>query len=185
MDFSRPIYQGFRIGVQLISAFLLAASASHAQEFRLDSAGARYGFPTDGRSEGFNQAEAFVNWNLPWRWQLGRTWPLQSRLDFSAGWLGRERADAFVTTLGPTLVLGHEGLPLSLEGGVSVTGISRDQFGSKDLGSLFQFTSHVGLNWDFAPHLRLGYRFQHMSNAGIREPNPGLNLHMVAISYLF
>ena len=29
------------------------------------------------------------------------------------------------------------------------------------------------------------YRYQHMSNAGIATPNPGLNLHMVAFSYLF
>jgi hypothetical protein len=41
------------------------------------------------------------------------------------------------------------------------------------------------LNWDFATHWRLGYRFQHMSNAGLSQPNPGLNMHMFALSYLF
>ena len=66
-----------------------------------------------------------------------------------------------------------------------LTGLSRDEFGSKDLGGNFQFTSHAGLNWDFAEHFRVGYRFQHMSNAGLREPNPGLNLHLFAVSYLF
>ena len=139
----------------------------------------------DHRSQGFSQAEAFVNWNLPWQWKPGADWRLQSRLDASAGWLGRGRSDAALITLGPTLVLRDKWLPLSLEAGASLTGLSRYEFGSKDLGSLFQFTSHIGLNWDFAEHLRVGYRFQHMSNAGIREPNPGLNLHVFAVSYLF
>ncbi len=47
----------------------------------------------------------------------------------------------------------------------------------------FQFTSHVGLNWDFAEHWRLGYRFQHISNADLAKPNPGLNMHLVTLSY--
>jgi hypothetical protein len=49
----------------------------------------------------------------------------------------------------------------------------------------FQFTSHLGVNWDFAPHWRVGYRFQHMSNAGLATPNPGLNLHIFSVSYRF
>jgi hypothetical protein len=126
-----------------------------------------------------------VYWNLPWRWILGDNWPLQSRLDASAGWLGRVGTDAAMVTLGPTLVLHYKELPVSLEGGASLTGLTQDKFGSKNLGTRFQITSHVGVNWDFASHLRASYHFQHMSNAGIREPNPGLNLHVFAVSYLF
>lgn len=63
--------------------------------------------------------------------------------------------------------------------------LSRHDFGSKDFGELFQFTSHIGLNLDLWEHLRLGYRFQHMSNAGLSGHNPGLNLHMLSMSYLF
>ena len=110
---------------------------------------------------------------------------MQSRLDASAGWLGRDRFDAAVATLGPTLVLRYKELPLSMEGGVSLTGLSRDVFGTKDLGSLFQFTSHIGFNVDISSGIRLGYRFQHMSNAGLAKPNPGLNMHMLGVSFLF
>jgi hypothetical protein len=53
------------------------------------------------------------------------------------------------------------------------------------LGTDIQFTSHVGLNWDFAAHWRLGYRFQHMSNADLSRDNPGLNMHLFALSYVF
>ena len=185
MGFSlRVCHQGVGL-LSWLTVSLLPATASRAGEFSLESAGGRYGFPVDHRSQGFSQAEAFVNLNLPWQWNLNGDWHLQSRLDASVGWLGRDRFDAALITLGPALALSYKELPLSLEGGVSLTGLSRDEFGSKDLSSLFQFTSHIGLNWDFAEHLRVGYRFQHMSNAGIHEPNLGLNLHVFAVSYLF
>ncbi|MEY2428504.1 MAG: hypothetical protein QOJ40_1389 [Verrucomicrobiota bacterium] len=180
---SRVCYRAGLLSWLIIN--LLPAAASRAGAFSLESAGIRYGFPADTRSQGFKQVEAFLNCNLPLHWTLFDNWPLQSRLDASLGWLGRDRADAVLATLGPTLVVRYKELPLSLEGGASVTGLSRDVFGTKDLGSMFQFTSHIGLNWNFAERFRAGYRFQHMSNAGISEPNPGLNLHVVAVSYLF
>jgi len=31
----------------------------------------------------------------------------------------------------------------------------------------------------------LGYRYQHISNAGIKRPNDGLNLHMLRLGYSF
>jgi hypothetical protein len=37
----------------------------------------------------------------------------------------------------------------------------------------FQFICHLGLNWDFATHWRLSYRYQHMSNADLALENPG------------
>jgi hypothetical protein len=154
------------------------------QEFRFHSVGARIGFPAESTSSDFLQSEAFVNYNL-WRWCLTTNWHLQSRVGISAGWIGKHGDDAFVGTLGPILEISRARFPLSLEGGFSPTYISRDQFGSTDLGSRAQFTSAIGLNWDVTSHWRIGYRFQHMSNAGIKEPNPGFNLHVVAIAYLF
>jgi hypothetical protein len=83
------------------------------------------------------------------------------------------------------VVLSRGRLPVSLDGGVSPTLLSRSEFGSKDFGTDIQFTSHIGVNWDFAAHWRLGYRFQHMSNADLVPQNRGLNMHMFALSYVF
>jgi hypothetical protein len=154
------------------------------QEFRFQSAGARIGFPAENTSQHFRQAEAFLNYNL-WGWNLSTNWHLQSRIDLSAGWVGQHGDNAFIGTLGPSLELSRARFPLSLEAGFSPTYISSYHFGTTDLGANAQFTSHIGLNWDITSHLRLGYRFQHMSNAGIREPNPGFNLHVVSVGYLF
>src|SRR2546426_3120293 len=68
--------------------FLLAVPLTHAQDFRLESVGARGGFSENDRTDDFRQAEAFVNWNLPWHWDLGADWGLQTKLELSAGLLG-------------------------------------------------------------------------------------------------
>lgn len=126
-----------------------------------------------------------MDWNLPWRWEAGKKWDLQTRLDSSAGWFGNNHSSAAVATAGPLLAFGRENLPIWFEGGSGPTVISRQDFVTKDFGDPFQFTSQIGVCWDITKHWRLGYRFQHMSNAGISGTNPGLNLHMVAFSYCF
>ncbi|MGO8930244.1 MAG: acyloxyacyl hydrolase [Limisphaerales bacterium] len=168
-----------------IACFFAWAGPGRAEEFRVESVGVRGGISANGARNEFHQAEFFGNWNLPWGWDLGKEWHLQSRLDLSAGWLGDSSHNAAVGSLGPTLVLGRAGWPVSLEGGFSPTLLSSYAFESKSLGTDIQFTSHVGLNWDFAAHWRLGYRFQHMSNADLSTVNPGLNMHMFALSYVF
>ncbi len=168
--------------IPLLFAPLVART--QAQEFQFQAVGARVGFPAKSTSEHFLESEAFLNYNL-WRWNLSTNWHLQSRIDLSAGWLGGRGEDAFIGSLGPSLELSRSGIPLSLEGGFSPTYISRYKFGPIDLGTEAQFTTSIGLNWDITSHLRVGYRFDHMSNAGIKEPNPGFNLHTFAIAYLF
>ena len=169
----------------LIGCLLGADVAARAGAFSLESAGARGGFSANKSGKDFNQAEAFLNANLPWSPDLGRNWDLQTRLDLSIGWLGDRVANAAISTLGPTLLLKQEGLPLSLEGGLSPTLLSQHDFETKDFGVKIQFTTHVGINWDFLGRFRLSYRFQHMSNARLSHHNPGLNLHMFGVSYLF
>jgi hypothetical protein len=69
--------------------------------------------------------------------------------------------------------------------GVNATIISDHTFGDEDFGGPFQFTSHIGLDYYFTRHFMMGYRLQHMSNAGIYSPNPGVNIHMLAVGYRF
>ena len=40
-------------------------------------------------------------------------------------------------------------------------------------------------DFNFVRHWAIGYRFQHMSNFVFYDSNPGLDLHMIEISYLF
>ncbi|SPE61033.1 conserved hypothetical protein [Verrucomicrobia bacterium] len=167
-----------------LAGLIATAVCGRAQTFTPESAGTRLGISANEDGT-FYQAEGFVDWNLPWAWDLGKEWRLQTRVDLSAGWLGYNQHDAFIGTAGPLLALKLGRWPLSVEGGSNPTLLSRQNFGSKNFGTSVQFTSHLGLYWDFAPHFRVGYRFQHMSNADLASPNPGLNLHVLALSYLF
>jgi hypothetical protein len=165
----------------------LVASAmmARAEDLHLESIGTRFGIFHDGANAHFYQAEVFVNMDLPLSWSLGADWWLQSRIDAAVGWLGKSGVNAAIGSLGPSLLAGKSGSPLSFELGFSPTLLSRYDFPGKDLGSSLQFTSHAGMNVDLSSRIRLGYRFEHMSNGGLITPNPGLNLNIFAVSYLF
>ena len=169
----------------IVVGLLWAAASGWAGEFHVESAGLRSGFHATSDRDDFRQTEAFANWNLPLCWELGADWAFRSRLDLTAGWLTGRSETGFVGTAGPAITLGRRGFPLVLEGGVSPTMLSRDTFGSTDLGCPFQFTLHAGLNWQLGAHFDLSYRYQHMSNAALGDSNPGLNLHMFALGYRF
>jgi|UniRef100_A0A7V6A4L9 lipid A 3-O-deacylase len=66
-----------------------------------------------------------------------------------------------------------------LEGGV---GIITQQFNSPRVPHSFNFTPQVGVGCDLAVTSRwaltLAYRFRHSSNAGLVQPNPGLNMNL-------
>ena len=181
----KKLYDWMGVGGCGLLALLAIPASGMGGDVTLESAGVRAGFSANQSGKDFYQAEAAVNWKLPWGWDLGRSFYLQSRLDGSVGWLGDRAANAAIGTIGPTLLLSREHLPISLEGGSGPTVMTRSQFGSKDFGIPLQFTSHVGLNWDMTSHWRLGYRFQHMSNAGLSRHNPGLNMNVFGLSYLF
>jgi lipid A 3-O-deacylase len=54
-------------------------------------------------------------------------------------------------------------------------------------GSRFQFGDHLAAGWRFGPRGRydLGIRMQHLSNGGLKEPNPGINFAVVRFAWLF
>jgi hypothetical protein len=164
---------------------LVVVTGARAGDFALESAGLRAGVSYHCPEDRFLQTEGFTKWSLPWSWDLGAKWTLRPQLDLSAGWLSGRGNDGFVGTIGPTLRLSRDGLPLALTAGISPTILSDTEYGSKDFGFPLQFTSHVGLEWQPHAHIDVGYRFQHMSNAGLGEQNPGLNLHMFTIGYVF
>lgn len=171
--------------LKIFSTGLLLAGLSHlsAQDFL--SVGTRGGVSFGSGQNRFWQAEAFAETNLPWQWNFYSDWRCQPRIDVSAGWLKGQNDNAFVGTVGPLVELRKRSFPLALDGGSSPTILSRDQFGTKNFGERFQFTSHVGLTWYITNHISVGYRFQHMSNAGLAHPNPGLNLQVLELSYIF
>ena len=176
----------------LLSTFFLSiliATPCHGEEsFTL---GFRGGFNATDRNVDFEQYEAFVHYKLPWTWRWSTGWGLDTRLDASAGALEGGDDTGFIGTIGPAVVLSRSTF-WSLEIGVGFTYLSEDEFGRPEIegagenfGGEFQFSSHVGINYLFSNRWDLGYRFQHMSNADIEDPNPGLEMHLFQLGYRY
>ena len=149
------------------------------------SIGLRGGVSTSQAEDPFWQTEFFSTWDLPWKITSSTNWILKPRLELAAGLIQGNGTEGFIGSLGPELVFGHKQFPVILVGGLSLTGLSRDKFKERDLGFPLEFTSHLGLEWTFLEHWKLGYRFQHMSNAGLGHSNPGLNMSMISLQYQF
>ena len=49
--------------------------------------------------------------------------------------------------------------------------------------SAFEFGSHLGVGFRLAKNHTVGLGLQHLSNAGIKQPNGGINLYMVTASF--
>ncbi len=72
-----------------------------------------------------------------------------------------------------------------LEAGVGATVFSRTRFADKRISTAFQFGDHIGIGMHLNDQSRLSLRFSHYSNAGIKRPNPGLNILQLNYSYQF
>ena len=164
---------------------LLALPAGAAEGFSLEEAGARAGISSHSSGNRFLQMEAFTKWDLFRPVYLGNEIQLTFQLDASAGWLGGRGAEGFVGVLGPSARMGKVDFPLSFMGGIAPTMLTTDSYGDKDFGTPFQLTSYLGFEVNVWSHATVGYRFQHMSNAGLSSHNPGLNLHMFSLGYSF
>ena len=51
------------------------------------------------------------------------------------------------------------------------------------LPSSLEFGSHLGVGVQLEPRLSVGLAVQHISNAGLKQPNGGINLYMLTASY--
>ena len=178
--------------VTLLAAALLAAPAARA-EFYNDAAFKLHSVALLGsvdsntiRDFDADKFELDARFSLPWSWRSASGWTLSSGL---AAGLGADGASALAASVGPTLTLRWARWALIIDGGVSPTFISRDQFNDFDLGGQFHFTSHIGVSYGFATaqsqstSFSIGYRFQHISNAGLDSFNPGLDFHLLELRY--
>jgi len=171
------------IGFGLFSFFLLAfACRSQAQDYLV---GVRGGSSFEGDAGDFQQMDVYAGRYLPWLWGSTNGLYCKPRWEASAGWLHDEGKEGVVVTTGPVIELRVKKFPVTLEGGVYLSALSRYQFPDRDLGGWYEFTDHVGINWHITKEFTVGWRFQHMSNAGIYGKNPGLNLQMLSAAWSF
>lgn len=70
------------------------------------------------------------------------------------------------------------------EAGLGVHYLSdREIYTGRRFGTNLQFGTHIGVGIRFGSQgqFDLSYRIQHLSNAGIRGPNPGIDFHLIRL----
>ena len=163
----------------------VAAQPLYAQGLSAGAMGFRAGISDHRDDEDYQQYEGFAIWALPWYWQLSTDWTMGTYLEMNAGVLTGGGESAFVGSIGPGIHFTGFGEHVVISMGINPTIISQHSFGDDNFGGPLQFTSHIGLNLNFFRHFTMGYRLQHMSNAGIYSSNPGVNIHMIEAGYRF
>ena len=164
---------------------IFSPQLGNANETNWIAIGLRAGLSTTDSEEDFEQYELFATYGLPWKWELTSGWFLTTRINLSAGALRASDDTGFIGSAGPSITLSMVQDRIFLDGGISAALLSEHKFGQKNFGGPIQFISHVGISFKVSDNLGVGYRFQHMSNASIYNRNPGLELHMFEIRYLF
>ncbi|MGB5339028.1 MAG: acyloxyacyl hydrolase [Gammaproteobacteria bacterium] len=127
-------------------------------------------------------------------WFNGGAWFLNGYWDVTLAYLESDidDSDLIDVTLTPVFRLQRDaelssGVTPFAEAGVGPHLISNTRLGDRTLSTAFQLGSLVGLGLGFGDNgqYQLSYRFQHISNASIKTPNDGLELHLLRFAYAF
>ena len=135
-----------------------------------------------------------VAWDpgLTW-WQTG-DWHFSLIGEFHVAWWHTNEGDVHqnIGEMGVTpmirFIKGTGSLRPFVEVGAGIRVLTSPRIGSDfTLGTAFQFTETAGIGVQFGSRQQylVGYRFQHISNGGIKEPNPGINFSQLYLQYNF
>jgi len=177
--------------------FLLAALLAAAAH----SAGAVDGVSISGGPDASSNASVdMVRLGAQWKWNKrlleGESWHPGGYWDLQAGYWDNsstDRTNSGLWELAFTPVFRVQQNELSefapyAEIGVGAHLLSENSVSTKrQFSTAFQFGSHAGIGARFGgkKEFDISYRYQHLSNACIEEPNNGINFHILRFGYWF
>jgi lipid A 3-O-deacylase len=174
-----------RIAVALAALAGLASGPAHA----IDGFGVEI-----GNGDSVDMARVSVQWDWKRRLLQFSDWHLGGYWDLAVGYWHRgsvgpgQHSDLFDLGFTPVFRVQPNGLvgPY-VEAAIGFHLLSHTSIGDKRMSTAFQFGDHIGVGYRFGAksHYDLSYRFQHLSNGGIKHPNPGINFHQIRLQYHF
>ena len=176
-----------RWGSTLLLVVILAAPVVVAADGdELFSLGVRAGVSAKRTDdEYFHLYEAVADFPLPQCYQWRTGWKLRTGVSVHAGVLRAGQENGLILAVGPNLKLDLPGGILFLTAGARAGLMSDHSYGKADLGGPFTFETDVGISAAVGRYVSAGYRWQHLSNAGVYSQNPSVNLHALDITYRF
>jgi len=139
----------------------------------------------DGLEVAFGKASEGIDvlrlaWRKPWsaRWRVSATGELSGMHVMSLNrW---QDADESINALAysPVVVYRLHKAPITyVKFGIGVAYLSATQIKNRNLSSYFQFEDQIGIGWEWGAH-DLSLVYMHYSNAGIEDPNHGIDIVM-------
>jgi len=123
----------------------------------------------------FTSADLFFRLPLPWHGTPAK-WHLNTYLWVSAGWLKVDQHQTKLTSAGPLMMITSPRDRWYIEAGTRAALFTNQALGRRHLGYPLEFISHGEVGIRLGSRLRIGSRFQHISNGGLGYWNPGINL---------
>jgi opacity protein-like surface antigen len=151
---------------------------------------------SDSSNASVDIARAGLQWNLAPRFAFGADWHIGTYLEASFAYWdndSRLRTNSSLVDIGLTPVLRLQptnpgAIAPFVEAGVGAHLFSETAVSTvRHFGTSFQFGSHIGAGLRFGPRhaYDISYRYQHLSNAGIKQPNNGINFQLLRFGYHF
>jgi hypothetical protein len=110
--------------------------------------------------------------------------PLDISFEMALGLVREKTNSSLLFSMGPTLKLIDYKSIVSISTGIKPSLITNHVFNDFDLGGIFNIKSYIDFTIALTKEFELGYRFEHISNAGLYEKNPGVNFHFVEVIYV-
>jgi len=163
----------------LLLSMIFTAQAQAASPLEI---GIRGGLDAAGTRENYEVREIYVSTDLPWRLPVESFVGLNVRLEVGAAQFEAAEDDGHWLAAGGALVYRSCGERLEFEVGWRPTWLPDYKFGREHFGGQVQFSTHASVAFIWQ-QTRWSYRFQHTSNAGLYDDNPGLDLHMFGVGF--
>jgi len=146
-----------------------------------------------GNGDSTDMARIAIQYDWKQRWFQGANWHLGGYWDLGLGQWHRSAAanqNADITEIGVTPVFRVQQNSLRGPYGELAIGahfLSNTSIGDKHFSTSFQFGDHLGVGYRFGAKgaYDLSYRYQHLSNGGIKRPNSGMNFSQIRLQYHF
>lgn len=129
-------------------------------------------------------------------WTRGERWSYTLAPEWQVGFWGAQKSNANESRIVDSSLTGVLTLrprssatsPYYLDIGFGIHLLSNTRIGDeRNFGSSFQFGEFLGLGVEFGERRRysLAARVQHVSNGGIKRPNPGVTFAQILMTYRF
>ena len=184
------------ISVLALSCAVICTGISHAAGNNwIDAMSLTYGEDMDDNDSKLYRLGLQNKWERTWlndgAWYVGGYWDAELAY-MESDHKNSENDNLFDLGLTPVFRMQRDatlssGVSPYAEVGIGPHLISETRLGKQQYSTAFQFGSLIGFGLGFGDkgQYELSYRFQHISNADIKTPNNGINLHILRLGYSF